>query len=186
MRRNTGLLARTDEAVPDSFDSGQTIMAINLSRIGTPSNIIRELNAAMQNRIPHGEMRSRDFPASKDRIERLMQENDIRAKHKRRFKVTTDSKVKCKIIEFSNKQEKTRKLNEYAGFKWCRREESNLRPTRYECVALPTELLRHKTGAIIRETRRYRQAYAAVSNGCCSPSISLTSNSALASDIVTP
>ena len=25
---------------------------------------------------------------------------------------------------------------------WCRREELNLRPTRYECVALPTELLR--------------------------------------------
>ena len=24
---------------------------------------------------------------------------------------------------------------------WCWREESNLRPTRYECVALPTELL---------------------------------------------
>ncbi|MDP2144372.1 MAG: hypothetical protein Q8J80_09605 [Gallionella sp.] len=55
-----------------------------------------------------------------------MQENDIRAKNKRRFKVTTDSKVKCKNIEFSNKQEKTRTLNEYAGFKWCRREETNM------------------------------------------------------------
>ena len=38
------------------------------------------------------ELRSRGFPASKDRVERLMQENDIQAKHKRRFKVTTDSK----------------------------------------------------------------------------------------------
>lgn len=38
------------------------------------------------------ELRSRGFPASKERVERLMQENDIRAKHKRRFKVTTDSK----------------------------------------------------------------------------------------------
>lgn len=38
------------------------------------------------------ELRLRGFPASKDRVERLMQENDIRAKHKRRFKVTTDSK----------------------------------------------------------------------------------------------
>ena len=28
--------------------------------------------------------------------------------------------------------------------KWCWREESNLRPTRYECVALPTELLQRK------------------------------------------
>lgn len=32
------------------------------------------------------------FPASKDRVERLMQKNGIKAKHKRRFKVTTDSK----------------------------------------------------------------------------------------------
>ena len=92
-------------------------------------------------------LRSRGFPASKNRIVGL-KEIDIRAKHKRRFKVTTDSKVKCKNIKFSNKQEKTRTLNEYAGFKWCLREESNLRPTRYECVALPTELLRHKTGRL--------------------------------------
>lgn len=26
---------------------------------------------------------------------------------------------------------------------WCRKEDSNLRPTHYECVALPTELFRH-------------------------------------------
>ncbi|MBI5917896.1 MAG: IS3 family transposase [Nitrosomonadales bacterium] len=38
------------------------------------------------------ELRLRGFPASKERVGRLMQENDIRAKHKRRFKVTTDSK----------------------------------------------------------------------------------------------
>jgi transposase InsO family protein len=38
------------------------------------------------------ELRGRGFPASKRRVERLMQENGIRAKHKRRFKVTTDSK----------------------------------------------------------------------------------------------
>jgi putative transposase len=38
------------------------------------------------------ELRLRGYPASKDRVERLMQENGIRAKHKRRFKVTTDSK----------------------------------------------------------------------------------------------
>jgi putative transposase len=37
-------------------------------------------------------LRERGYPASKGRVERLMQENGIKAKHKRRFKVTTDSK----------------------------------------------------------------------------------------------
>ncbi len=43
------------------------------------------------------ELRARGYPASKERVERLMQENDIKAKHKRRFKVTTDSKHKLPI-----------------------------------------------------------------------------------------
>ncbi len=38
------------------------------------------------------EMRERGFPASKARVERLMRENGIRARHKRRNRVTTDSK----------------------------------------------------------------------------------------------
>ena len=38
------------------------------------------------------ELRARGFPASRERIERLMCENGIRARHKRRYKVTTDSK----------------------------------------------------------------------------------------------
>lgn len=38
------------------------------------------------------ELRARGYPASKDRVERLMRENGIHARHKRRFKVTTDSK----------------------------------------------------------------------------------------------
>ncbi len=38
------------------------------------------------------ELRSRGFPASKGRVERLMRENSIHARHKRRYKVTTDSK----------------------------------------------------------------------------------------------
>ena len=38
------------------------------------------------------ELRARGYPASKERVERLMQENGIKAKHKRRYKVTTDSK----------------------------------------------------------------------------------------------
>ena len=38
------------------------------------------------------ELRARGFPASKARVERLMRENGIRARHKRRYKATTDSK----------------------------------------------------------------------------------------------
>ena len=38
------------------------------------------------------EIRGRGFPVSKERVERLMRENSIRARHKRRFKATTDSK----------------------------------------------------------------------------------------------
>jgi transposase InsO family protein len=38
------------------------------------------------------EIRARGFPASKERVERLMRENGIRARHKRRYKATTDSK----------------------------------------------------------------------------------------------
>lgn len=38
------------------------------------------------------ELRERGFPASKERVERLMRENGIHARHKRRYKATTDSK----------------------------------------------------------------------------------------------
>jgi putative transposase len=38
------------------------------------------------------ELRRRGFAASEDRVARLMRENGIRARHKRRFKATTDSK----------------------------------------------------------------------------------------------
>ncbi|MHB8849218.1 MAG: IS3 family transposase [Burkholderiales bacterium] len=38
------------------------------------------------------ELRARGFSASKERVERLMRENGIHARHKRRYKVTTDSK----------------------------------------------------------------------------------------------
>jgi putative transposase len=38
------------------------------------------------------ELRARSLPASKERVERLMRENGIRARHKRRDKATTDSK----------------------------------------------------------------------------------------------
>ena len=38
------------------------------------------------------EIRGRGFPAGKERVERLMRENGIRGRHKRRYKATTDSK----------------------------------------------------------------------------------------------
>ena len=38
------------------------------------------------------EVRARGFPASKERVERIMRENGIRARYKRRYKATTDSK----------------------------------------------------------------------------------------------
>ena len=38
------------------------------------------------------ELRDRGFSASKARVERLMRDNGIRARHKRRYKATTDSK----------------------------------------------------------------------------------------------
>ena len=38
------------------------------------------------------ELRSRGFPAGKQRVERLMREHGIRARHQRRYKATTDSK----------------------------------------------------------------------------------------------
>jgi transposase InsO family protein len=38
------------------------------------------------------ELRARGLSASKERVERLMRENGLHARHKRRYKVTTDSK----------------------------------------------------------------------------------------------
>ncbi len=43
------------------------------------------------------EIRDRGFPASKDRVERLMRENGIRARHKRRYRVATDLKHKLPV-----------------------------------------------------------------------------------------
>ncbi|WP_213233704.1 IS3 family transposase [Caballeronia sp. NK8] len=45
------------------------------------------------------EIRARGCPASKERVERLMRENGIRARHKKRYKVTTDSKHKLPAAE---------------------------------------------------------------------------------------
>lgn len=45
------------------------------------------------------ELRARGFSASKARVERLMREHGIRARHKRRFKATTDSKHGLPVAE---------------------------------------------------------------------------------------
>jgi putative transposase len=45
------------------------------------------------------ELRSRGIPAGKERVERLMRENGIHARHKRRYKVTTDSKHSLPVAE---------------------------------------------------------------------------------------
>lgn len=44
-------------------------------------------------------LRARGFAASKDRVERLMRDNSIRARHKRRYKVTTDSKHSLPVAQ---------------------------------------------------------------------------------------
>lgn len=42
-------------------------------------------------------IRERGLPASKERVERLMHENGIRARHERRYRVTIDSKHKLPV-----------------------------------------------------------------------------------------
>ena len=54
--------------------------------------IHEELKAAYGSPRMIRELRLRGFSAGKERAERLMRENGIRARHKRRYKVTTDSR----------------------------------------------------------------------------------------------
>jgi putative transposase len=54
--------------------------------------IHKELKGAYGSPRMVRELRGRGFPASKARVERLMRNNGIRARHKRRYKATTDSK----------------------------------------------------------------------------------------------
>ena len=54
--------------------------------------IHRELKGAYGSPRMVRELRARGFPASKERVERVMRGNGIRARHKRRYKATTDSK----------------------------------------------------------------------------------------------
>ena len=54
--------------------------------------IHKELKGAYGSPRMMRELRGRGFSASKARVERLMRNNGIRARHKRRYKATTDSK----------------------------------------------------------------------------------------------
>ena len=45
------------------------------------------------------ELRNRGFSASKARVERLMHDNNVRARHKRRYKATTDSKHNLPVAQ---------------------------------------------------------------------------------------
>jgi len=61
--------------------------------------IHRELKGAYGSPRMMRELRLRGFTAGKERVERLMRENGIRARHKRRYKVTTDSKHGLLVAE---------------------------------------------------------------------------------------
>lgn len=59
--------------------------------------IHKELKGAYGSPRMVQELRARGFPAAKPRVERLMRENGIRARHKRRYKATTDSKHRLPV-----------------------------------------------------------------------------------------
>ena len=54
--------------------------------------IHKELRGAYGSPRMLREIKARGFPAGKERVERLMRENALRGRHKRRYKATTDSK----------------------------------------------------------------------------------------------
>ena len=67
------------------------------------------------------ELRASGLPAGKDRVERLMQENGIYGKHKRKYKVTTDSKHRlfaCSA-QSSEPQLQSRRPQPSMDFRYC-------------------------------------------------------------------
>jgi putative transposase len=69
----------------------------NVQLLGLIRAIHQELKGAYGSPRMVRELRARGFPASKPRVERLMRENGIRARHKRRYKATTDSKHRLPV-----------------------------------------------------------------------------------------
>ncbi len=65
--------------------------------------LIQSIHAAVKNAYGSPRMTeevcARGFPACKERVERLMRENGMRARHKRRYPVTTNSKHKLPVAE---------------------------------------------------------------------------------------
>ncbi|MDX9875811.1 MAG: IS3 family transposase [Spongiibacteraceae bacterium] len=59
----------------------------------------QEVRQAYGARRIHAELRVRDYRIGLPRIERLMRENGIRARHKRRYKATTDSRHHLPVAE---------------------------------------------------------------------------------------
>lgn len=67
--------------------------------LSTIKNIYRQCKGAYGSPRIVRELRARGLSASKLRVERLMREHGIRARHKRRYKVTTDSKHGLPLAE---------------------------------------------------------------------------------------
>lgn len=61
--------------------------------------IHQEVRQAYGVRRIHAELRGRGYRIDLPRIERLMRENGIRARHKRRYKATTDSKHRLPVAD---------------------------------------------------------------------------------------
>jgi Transposase and inactivated derivatives len=62
-------------------------------------SVHKELKGAYGSPRMVRELRARGFPASKTRVERIMRVHGIRARHKRRYKATTDSRHALPIAE---------------------------------------------------------------------------------------
>lgn len=82
----SGFRAWQGGATPDRrrLTDGQALVLIR--------TIHQEVRQAYGARRIHAELRGRDYRIGLPRIERLMRENGIRARHKRHYKATTDSR----------------------------------------------------------------------------------------------
>jgi putative transposase len=83
---------------PSGYQAWKRGGTANRKRLSDPQllTLIRAIHAELKGAYGSPrmvrEIRGRGFPASKARVERLMRENGIRARHKRRYKATTDSR----------------------------------------------------------------------------------------------
>ena len=109
------------EAEGKAFDLSEMCTALEVSvsgyrawkRGGTPDRkrltesqmlaLIRAIHAELKGAYGSPrmvrELRARGFSAGKERVERLMRENGIKARHKRRYRVTTDSNHGLPVAE---------------------------------------------------------------------------------------